>query len=333
MASFNHIPTNIISGFLGAGKTTAIQHLIKHKPKSESWAIVVNEFGQIGVDGKLLQNDDVAVKEIPGGCLCCVASQSFSVGLNQIIKQHRPQRIIIEPTGLGHPKKLIDTLSSEFYESVLDLKAVINLLDARNLSEPRYLQHETFMSQIAMADVLVANKLDQYTVVDRKTFYQLVKSFDRPKARVEMLQQAKININWLDIKHDQQRDTSLSNTHSTHSHNNNLVTNVDSFWQIIEGHADGYNSISWQINNSVVFNQQDLICWLNSLRQESKVDRIKGIVRAENSWLSINMTEHESEILKIDPCMDNILEIISFSHLQAAKLDAELRSSCLSFEG
>jgi len=53
MSSFKNIPTNIINGFLGAGKTTAIQHLIKHKPQSESWAIVVNEFGQIGVDGKL----------------------------------------------------------------------------------------------------------------------------------------------------------------------------------------------------------------------------------------------------------------------------------------
>jgi G3E family GTPase len=329
MASFNNIPTNIISGFLGAGKTTAIQHLIKHKPPLESWAIVVNEFGQIGVDGKLLQNDGVAVKEIPGGCLCCVASQSFNVGLNQIIKQHRPQRIIIEPTGLGHPKKLIDTLSSEFYESVLDLKAVINLLDARNLSEPRYLQHETFMSQIAMADVLVANKLDQYTEKDREAFYQFVNSFDRPKAHIEMLQQAKINIDWLDIKHDQQRNASLSSAHSAHSHNNNLVTTVGFCWQIIEGHADGYNSISWQINNSIVFNQQDLISWLNSLRQESKVDRIKGIISTENGWLSINMTEHESEILNSDPFMDNILEIISFSHLQAEKLDAELRLSCL----
>jgi len=330
MASFNNIPTNIISGFLGAGKTTAIQHLIKHKPQSESWAIVVNEFGQIGVDGKLLQNDDVAVKEIPGGCLCCVASQSFSVGLNQIIKQRRPQRIIIEPTGLGHPKKLIDTLSSEFYESVLDLKAVINLLDARNLSDPRYLQHETFMSQIAMADVLIANKQDQYTDKDREVFYQFVKSLDHSKAHVDMLQQAKINIQWLDIEHDLQREASLSIAHGVHAQKDKLLTKTDSLWQCIEGHADGYNSISWQINSSVVFNQEDLINWLNNLRQESKVDRIKGIIQGENGWFSINMTEHESEIFIIDPTDENILEIISYSHLQSEMLDAQLRSNCLS---
>jgi len=333
MPSYNNIPTNIISGFLGAGKTTAIQHLIKHKPPSESWAIVVNEFGQIGVDGKLLQNDGVAIKEIPGGCLCCVASQSFSVGLNQIIKQHSPQRIIIEPTGLGHPKKLIDTLTSEYYESVLDLRAVINLLDARHLSESRYLQHETFMSQIAMADVLIANKLDQYTEKDRDAFYRFVNSFDRPKAHIEMLHQAKINIDWLDIQHDQQRDASFSNAHSEHSHGENVVTEMGESWQIIEGHADGYHSISWQINNSVVFNQHDLINWLNNLRQASKVDRIKGIISTNNGWLSINMTEHESEVLTIKSSRGNILEIISLSHLLAEKLDVELRLCCKSSKG
>ena len=328
MAAFTNIPTNIISGFLGAGKTTAIQHLIKHKPQSESWAIVVNEFGQIGVDGKLLQNDDVAIKEIPGGCLCCVASQSFSVGLNQIIKQYKPQRIIIEPTGLGHPKKLIDTLSNEFYKSVLDLKAVINLLDARNLSEPRYLQHETFMSQVAMADVLVANKLDQYTEKDRDSFYRFVNLFDRPKAHIEMLQQAKIDIAWLDIEHDQQREASFSSAHDMHSHSEDLAKHIDPSWQIIEGHADGYNSISWKINNPIVFNQQGLISWLNSLRKESKVERIKGLINSENGWISINMTEHESEILDIDPHTSNILEMISSAELAAEKLDAELHLNC-----
>jgi len=333
MSSFKNIPTNIISGFLGAGKTTAIQHLIKHKPQSESWAIVVNEFGQIGVDGKLLQHEGVAVKEIPGGCLCCVASQSFSVGLNQIIKQYKPQRIIIEPTGLGHPKKLIDTLNSEFYTSVLDLKAVINLLDARNLSVPRYLQHETFISQIAMADVLVANKLDQYTKHDRDVFYNFVNAFDRPKAHVEMLQQAKIDIAWLDIEHDQQREAGFSNAHTAHSHDENLICPVDTDWQIIEGHADGYNSISWRLNGSVMFNQEKLIDWLNILRRENQVDRIKGIICVENAWISINMTEHESEILKAGPQKNNILEIISSFHLPAKKFDTELRLSRLHPQG
>lgn len=329
MASFKNIPTNIISGFLGAGKTTAIQHLIKHKPQAESWAIVVNEFGQIGVDGKLLQNDGVAVKEIPGGCLCCVASQSFSVGLNQIIKQHKPNRIIIEPTGLGHPKKLIDTLSSEFYESVLDLKAVINLLDARNLSKPRYLQHETFMSQITIADILLANKMDQYTEKDREVFYQFVNAFDQPKAHIEMLQQARINISWLDIEHDQQRKVDFSKTHKMHSHSENSVKHADTTWQIIEGHADGYNSVSWQLSASIIFKQENLISWLNALRRETKLDRIKAIINTENAWVSINMTEHESEVLDIDPHINNVLEMISSTHLATEKLDAELRLNCL----
>ena len=139
LSQFSNIPTNIISGFLGAGKTTAIRYLLENKPSSERWAVVVNEFGKVGIDGALLKNDTVEIKEIPGGCLCCVGSQSLNVGLNQIIRNVHPQRILIEPTGLGHPKRLIDSLTGGYFKSVLDLKAVICLLDARQLKNQKYL--------------------------------------------------------------------------------------------------------------------------------------------------------------------------------------------------
>ena len=94
---------NLITGFLGSGKTTTLLHLLAHKPANEKWAILVNEFGEVGIDGALLANRGAALKEIPGGCMCCVNGLPLQVGLNMLLKQTKPDRLIIEPTGLGHP--------------------------------------------------------------------------------------------------------------------------------------------------------------------------------------------------------------------------------------
>ncbi len=77
-------PTNLVMGFLGVGKTTAILDLIKQKPKHENWAVLVNEFGKIGIDGAIYVNAGVTVKEIAGGCLCCAVGVPFQISLNRI---------------------------------------------------------------------------------------------------------------------------------------------------------------------------------------------------------------------------------------------------------
>ena len=126
-----HIPTNIITGFLGVGKTTAILHLLEQKPKDENWAVLVNEFGKIGIDGQIIQNQGAAVKEIPGGCMCCAAGVNMKVGLNALVKEARPDRLLIEPTGIGHPQQILKILSEPPYNELLDMRACISLVDPR----------------------------------------------------------------------------------------------------------------------------------------------------------------------------------------------------------
>ena len=99
------IPTNIITGFLGAGKTSAILHLLRSKPADERWAVLVNEFGEIGVDGSLLEGrhseeQQVYIREVPGGCMCCTSGLPMQIALNQLLTKSRPHRLLIEPTGL-----------------------------------------------------------------------------------------------------------------------------------------------------------------------------------------------------------------------------------------
>ena len=85
-SKIQHIPTNLIMGFLGAGKTSAILHLIQQKPRNEKWSVLVNEFGAIGIDSAIYQAHGISVKEIPGGCMCCTAGVPMQVAINQLLK-------------------------------------------------------------------------------------------------------------------------------------------------------------------------------------------------------------------------------------------------------
>lgn len=118
-----NIPTHLIAGPLGAGKTSLIRHLLAHKPAHERWAVLINEFGQIGLDQALLTGsyDGVSLSEIPGGCLCCVAGAPFQVGLARLLRQARPDRLLIEPSGLGHPAELLRQLGQAPWAGVLAL--------------------------------------------------------------------------------------------------------------------------------------------------------------------------------------------------------------------
>lgn len=342
MGQFHNIALNIVTGFLGAGKTTALQNLIARKPDTEVWAVVVNEFGQSGLDGKLLQNRGVAVKEIPGGCLCCVAAQPFTVGLNQLIKQYHPQRILIEPSGLGHPQQLLSQLSSEFYQDVFDVRAVITLLDARQLDDPRYLQHDTFVSQLALADVLVGNKMDQYSEADHLRFHQLAQQLGLPAERAVLREGAQLERSWLDLPHTatasiragdlqlpaaaQPAAQPLATTAKQSAKPSAITAVIKSVpgWQIIPSAADGHYSCSWRMPATCCFDST-LPEWLRRLADDAALSRIKGLLCTEQGWVTLNMTRHESQLLATDIGEYNSLEIISTTPLSVNPITQQLQ--------
>ncbi|MEX1056681.1 MAG: GTP-binding protein, partial [Natronospirillum sp.] len=150
-------------GFLGVGKTTAIKQLLAHKPQDERWAVLVNEFGEIGVDGTLIRNgvnNDIAVRQIPGGCMCCAAGPVTQVTLNNLLRQERPDRLLLEPSGLGHPAEILRLLRAPEYQGVLQVRDVITLLDPRHVIQPRYQEHRLFKEQLRVAEQVVLNKID-----------------------------------------------------------------------------------------------------------------------------------------------------------------------------
>lgn len=331
MGQFHNIALNIVTGFLGAGKTTALQNLLAHKPDTEVWAVVVNEFGQTGLDGKLLQNRGVAVKEIAGGCLCCVAAQPFTVGLNQLIKQIHPQRILIEPSGLGHPQQLLSQLSGELYQGVFDIRAVITLLDARQLHDPRYLAHDTFVSQLALADVLVGNKMDQYGETDRALFYQLAQQLGLPEERAVLSEGAQIDLAWLDLPHGTAAPLKAGDLHflpsTQHTAKPSAILAVIKSvagWHITPAAADGHYSCSWRMPATCCFNSA-LTEWLRRFADDAALSRIKGLLCTEQGWVTLNITRHEAQLLPADAGESNMLEVISMTPLSVNSITEQLQ--------
>ncbi|MCE9662272.1 GTP-binding protein [Halomonas sp. M5N1S17] len=155
------IPVHLVTGFLGSGKSTLIRGLIDQKPADETWAILINEFGQVGIDQAMFEaREDLVVKGLPGGCLCCQLAFVLQATLVNLLHRHRPDRLIVEPSGLGHPAGLLDVLRGEAFHGILDVRDIIVVLDPGRLDEPRVREHETFCDQLAMADAVVLAKTD-----------------------------------------------------------------------------------------------------------------------------------------------------------------------------
>ena len=317
------IPVNLITGFLGVGKTTAVRHLLANHPEGEKWAVLVNEFGEVGVDGALLAQQDVVVQEVAGGCLCCVAAPAFTTGLNRLIRRHRPDRVLVEPSGLGHPAQVLQTLGGPLYADVLDVRATVCLMDARHLSSPPHVEHPTFQDQIHLADVLIANKADLYTDHDIDAFEQFAAGLSPAKCRVAVVERGTIDPDWLDIGRSSERQAAFPEAHAFLVESG-ATAEADATagtrdWLMIEGRGDGYHRVGWMIHQHAACAMADLQRLLAGL----DVERKKGIFFTEHGWLALNQDDWS----RVDPPNDGLsrLELIDRRPLPAVAIDRQLR--------
>ena len=153
------IAVNIITGFLGSGKTTAIIELFKHKQKTENWVILINEFGKTSIDKSILNEHTSAsdILEVSGGCICCSSILVFKEQLKILSQKTCINRIIIEPSGLG---KVIDVEAAVNEFKQFSLRATICLVEIQNQLNKRLLINAIFLSQIRNTKIIVITKCD-----------------------------------------------------------------------------------------------------------------------------------------------------------------------------
>ena len=309
------IPTNIISGFLGVGKTSAILNLLAQKPETERWAVLVNEFGEIGIDGSLLEGnkkerESVAILEVPGGCMCCTAGLSMQIALSRLLANDRLDRLLIEPTGLGHPKEVLEVLCSESYKNVLSVQKTLTLVDARKLRENRFAENEIFQQQIVIADTIIGNKMDLYDHMDEEILRNYVKQINGPITRLVFTENADIDVSELDgTSHFESNniDDKPINQHDNLSMEDNSFPKSGYVKAINNG--DGFNSIGWRFSPEKVFNYQKLFSLFDGLI----VDRMKAVLITDNGVFGFNLTPDEFTETEFDECSESRIELISES--------------------
>ncbi|MGM0449700.1 MAG: CobW family GTP-binding protein [Pseudomonadota bacterium] len=316
------IPTHLILGFLGVGKSTAIIDLMQRRPEGERWAVLVNEFGEVGVDGTLMESGGVAVREVPGGCMCCVAGLPMQVALNELIRREKPDRLLIEPTGLGHPSQVIDTLTGGSYEGVLELSSRLCLVDPRRLSEERVLNNVHFRDQAAVADVLIANKCDLCTEEDLARFHEWAQTFEPPKALIAETHHGRLELAWL-TQPSRERLASDPDAHQ-HHHAQDLPeppSLTEQPWQQFTNQGDGHCSCGWRISPDYCFDYDGLAAFCHG----GDWRRIKGVMRTSQGWVALNMAGDALSEALVGTARANRLEIISDQAPDAETLDQSLR--------
>jgi G3E family GTPase len=154
------IPVTVISGFLGAGKTTLVNHVLTHHT-GVSIGVIVNEFGEVGIDGDLIIAEEEALIEIRNGCICCTVRTDLVAGVKLLLERPnlKLDRLIIETSGLADPAPVLQTfLADTELLTRVELESVVTLVDAANFR--RQMDDPIAREQIAFADLIVLNKVD-----------------------------------------------------------------------------------------------------------------------------------------------------------------------------
>ena len=275
-----NIPTHVIAGPLGAGKTSLIRHLLSQRPAHERWAVLVNEFGQIGLDAALLARDEagVAIGEVAGGCLCCVNGAPFQVGLGRLLRKARPDRLFIEPSGLGHPLQLLEQLHGTPWAGVLAVQPLVMVLDGAALARGESLP-EAQQQALASAFLVVINKS---AVVDDQQ--RLLITRQMPTAALQ----------WID--HGQLPLAELPRSFSAHIAEqprrvvDNPVADLPALWKTLEQpiciaqQGEGGWSIGWRWHPSLRFDSAQVRAFLSQWPWR----RAKGVIHSAEAWLSFN---------------------------------------------
>ncbi|MDM7860442.1 GTP-binding protein [Alteromonas sp. ASW11-36] len=337
MSKVQAVPTNIITGALGVGKTTLILSLLTQKPANEKWAVLVNEFGEVGIDGALMNAPDqqVFIREVPGGCMCCTSGLPMQIALNQLLATAKPDRLLIEPTGLGHPKEVLQTLSESHYQEVLKLQSTLTLIDARKLRSQRWREHPTFREQLEIADAIVVTKSEHYEPQENHNLIAHLKEVgvsDKPRVYTHTEPLALSLLNDLERQSEQLKlNAQEYEHHQNHSHDHSHHHKLEDHYyqpspiELGEGsqdvykvanHGQGFFSYGWICSGQRKFELDKLKTLFGAIDTE----RLKAVMQTEQGTYGFNLADGSLEVTQHTYDKDSRIEFLSDDEQQAIKI-------------
>lgn len=321
------VAVNIITGFLGVGKTTAILNLLHEKPSNEKWIVIVNEIGRVAIDNNILSNSNiegVEINEISGGCLCCSASDNFHQSLVVALNQLKPDRIIIEPSGLGHISVLHQSFQDESVKNQIDIRSTICLVDANDINQVKIQNNEVYREQLKEADIVLINKNDITDSNIIQNFKYWLTENIGPKQFINTTQNGIIAPELLQLENTKKLTDFTSNTFTHYIEKSTIQLNINTIHQqstpetpvLLANKVDGFNAFGLLFHPENCFVKYKLQLVL------STVDalRIKGIFKTTTGWFLFNRINHHFSVLPASQNSDSRVEIIYFDE---KKLDTE----------
>src|SRR5580700_12260760 len=186
------IPVSVLTGFLGAGKTTLVNHILREQSEYK-FGLIINEIGEIGIDGQLVQAETEDVVEMSNGCICCTIRKDLVKGIQKLLKREDLDYILIETTGIADPGPVAQTfLNVPQLQQYARLDSIITLVDAENI---RHQLKETAVAkeQVALADFILLNKTDLVSEQELTAVEESLATIN-PFARVFRTEHSKVNL-------------------------------------------------------------------------------------------------------------------------------------------
>ena len=351
------IPVNVIAGPLGVGKTTTINALLAQRPPNERWAVLVNEYGLVGLDAAFMDNEEVSdtapgveIREVAGGCICCTAGVMFEMSLVLLLRR-RPDRLLIEPTGLATLSGVLDKLDLPGIRRSVDVRSVICLMDPGRLET--LLKRPEVRDQVEAADVLLASRSDLASQEQCLAFDEWAGRLFPAKSLVSRVNHGKISVDLLDlISRQKVVFRPLTPLHgggqqvpSVQGSNHHDQEKAKSFVEgggqevcdesnpIVQRSHQGSiaSTVGWILWAGLTFDSARIAAWLGQLATQSGALRTKAVLHTNKGWKAYNFTDGTEEVRASGHRRDSRIEVIidgtTLPDTQA--LELELRSCLL----
>lgn len=295
---------DIISGFLGAGKTTFIKLLIENVFAGEKLVLIENEFGEIGIDGGFLKDAGIEITEMNSGCICCTLVGDFSKALRKVIEEYHPDRVLIEPSGVGKLSDVSKAIEHVKKEADIEIEGRITIVDGKKAK--LYLKNfgEFFKDQVAYANTIVVSRTQ---MMEDHSIEECVKMLREENKEASIISTSWDKLSKEAIEHALSPDTQLEGIFEeekcpvcSHEHHHEGACGCGHEHHHHHHHHADEIFTSWGQETAHKYTEEELDFLLKALSETEgygTILRAKGIVELENgSWKQFDLVPQEYEV-------------------------------------